>query len=71
MLAIVEFQIGCVGMAQRQYGCSDARLFFPWHRAYLYRFEQALQDQVSDVTIPWWDWRTKKIKTTKFQMPLH
>ena len=33
----------------------DARLFLPWHRAYLYRFEQALQDQVSDVTIPWWD----------------
>lgn len=38
----------------------DARLFFPWHRAYLYRFEQVLQDQVSDITIPWWDWRTKQ-----------
>lgn len=32
------------------------RLFLPWHRAYLYRLEQALQDQVAGVTLPWWDW---------------
>jgi len=31
-------------------------LFLPWHRAYLYHFEQALQDQVPDVTLPWWDY---------------
>jgi tyrosinase len=32
-------------------------LFLPWHRAYLYRFERALQD-LGDrgVTLPWWDW---------------
>ncbi|MDQ6864402.1 MAG: tyrosinase family protein [Thermoproteota archaeon] len=36
----------------------SARLFLPWHRAYLYRFEQAAQDQVSGVSIPWWDWRS-------------
>lgn len=34
------------------------RLFLPWHRAYLYRFEQACQDQVDSVTIPWWDWQS-------------
>jgi tyrosinase len=33
-----------------------ARLFLPWHRAYLYWFEQYLQDQVSGVTVPYWDW---------------
>jgi len=33
-------------------------LFLPWHRAYLYFFEQALQDQVAGVTLPWWDWTT-------------
>jgi tyrosinase len=33
-----------------------ARLFLPWHRAYIYRFEQAVQDQVGGVTVPWWDW---------------
>ena len=33
------------------------RLFLPWHRAYLYEFEKALQDRVTDVTIPYWDWR--------------
>jgi tyrosinase len=33
-----------------------ARLFLPWHRAYLYRFEQAVQDQLAEVAIPWWDW---------------
>src|SRR3954453_15764359 len=31
-------------------------LFLPWHRAYLYFFEKALQDQVPGVTLPWWDW---------------
>ncbi|MFL5896901.1 MAG: tyrosinase family protein [Solirubrobacterales bacterium] len=30
--------------------------FLPWHRAYLYRFEQALRDTGHDVTLPWWDW---------------
>lgn len=33
-------------------------LFLPWHRAYLYFFEQALQDQDAGVTLPWWDWTT-------------
>jgi tyrosinase len=31
-------------------------LFLPWHRAYLYYFELALQTQVPGVTLPWWDW---------------
>ena len=33
-------------------------LFLPWHRAYLYFFELALQDQdpAHAVTLPWWDW---------------
>lgn len=29
--------------------------FLPWHRIYLYEFEQALQDVCPDVTMPWWD----------------
>jgi len=35
-------------------------LFLPWHRAYLYFFELALQDQdpAHAVTLPWWDWTT-------------
>jgi len=36
------------------------RLFLPWHRAYLYRLEQALQDRVAGVTLPWWDWTTTR-----------
>jgi tyrosinase len=35
------------------------RLFLPWHRAYVYRFEQAVQDQVEEVSIPWWDWSSR------------
>jgi tyrosinase len=31
-------------------------LFLPWHRAYLYFFEKALQDRVPGATLPWWDW---------------
>jgi tyrosinase len=35
-----------------------APLFLPWHRAYLHRFELALQEAGRDqsVTLPWWDW---------------
>jgi tyrosinase len=32
--------------------------FLPWHRAYLYYFELALQDIDPAVTLPWWDWAT-------------
>ena len=32
------------------------QLFLPWHRGYLYYFEQSLQDLVDGVTLPWWDW---------------
>ncbi len=30
--------------------------FLPWHRIYLYEFEQVLQDVCPGVTIPYWDW---------------
>lgn len=36
------------------------RIFLPWHRAYLYRLEQALADRVQGVTLPWWDWTTTR-----------
>lgn len=34
-----------------------------WHRAYLYLFEQLLQDQVPGATIPWWDWTSSDAHT--------
>lgn len=34
-------------------------LFLPWHRAYLYFFERALQDIDGEVSIPWWDWTSE------------
>lgn len=43
---------------QSKDGWPGVRLFFPWHRAYLYTFERALQDLEPGVTIPWWDWRS-------------
>ena len=30
--------------------------FLPWHRVYLYEFEQVLQDICPGVTMPYWDW---------------
>lgn len=42
---------------QQKDGWPGVRLFLPWHRAYLYRFEKALQDLEPGVAIPWWDWR--------------
>ena len=34
--------------------------FLTWHRAYLYEFEQLLQDAVPGVTLPYWDWTAPK-----------
>ena len=49
---------------QRRAGVVEGvRLFLPWHRAYLYRFEQALQDRVERVTVPWWDWRSDRSRS--------
>lgn len=36
-----------------------AQLFLPWHRAYLHKLEQALQDQNDEVSLPWWDWTSE------------
>ncbi len=36
--------------------------FLPWHRIYLYEFEQALQDFCPDVTMPWWDFPAPRYK---------
>lgn len=30
--------------------------FLPWHRIYLYEFEQVMQDLCPGVTMPYWDW---------------
>src|SRR5712692_10636951 len=30
--------------------------FLPWHRAYVYEFEQNLQDFIPDIMLPYWDW---------------
>jgi tyrosinase len=38
----------------------QSELFLPWHRAYLYLFEKALQDLVPGVTLPWWDWTVEQ-----------
>jgi tyrosinase len=43
------------------HGCE---LFLPWHRAYIFEFENALRQFDSDVTLPYWDWtQTPRIPT--------
>ena len=32
--------------------------FLPWHRVYLYEFEQAMRSRCPDVTMPYWDFTT-------------
>lgn len=43
-----------------------AHLFLPWHRAYLYWFEQYAQDRIAGVTIPYWDWSVEQDIPTAF-----
>lgn len=43
------------------YQCEHGNLLFlPWHRAYLYTFEKALQEIVPGVMLPYWDWTSEK-----------
>lgn len=37
-------------------------LFLPWHRAYMYEFEQNLRDFNPDVMLPYWDWTMPQYK---------
>jgi tyrosinase len=39
--------------------------FLPWHRVYLYEFEQALRDRYPDVTMPYWDFPADRYKPEK------
>lgn len=41
-------------------GAHDGDAFLPWHREYLYRFEDELRMIDADVTIPYWDWTDHK-----------
>lgn len=36
--------------------CDHGRFFLPWHRAYLYRLEKALQYHVPEVSLGYWNW---------------
>ena len=47
---------GVHGLPLPSYCAHESELFLPWHRAYLYFFEKALQERVTGVTLPWWDW---------------
>ena len=52
-----QYWAGVHGLPLPTYCQHGTQLFLPWHRAYLYFFEKALQDRVPGVTLPWWDWR--------------
>jgi tyrosinase len=51
-----QHHAGIHGLPLPMYCTHGSPLFLPWHRAYLYFFERALQDRVAGVTLPWWDW---------------
>jgi tyrosinase len=51
-------------------GWPQVHLFLPWHRAYLYYLEKALQDQLPGVTIPFWDWRSSSKREEKIPKAL-
>ena len=50
-------------------GQHQSPLFLPWHRAYLYSFERALQDYAPSVALPWWDWVTQHEIPQAFTIP--
>ena len=50
---------GIHGLPLPMYCQHGTPLFLPWHRAYLYLFEKALQDAVPGTMLAWWDWTTE------------
>jgi len=55
-----QHHAGIHGLPLPFYCTHGSPLFLPWHRAYLYFFERALQDQVPGVTLPWWNWTSHR-----------
>jgi tyrosinase len=51
-----QYWAGIHGLPLPMYCQHGTELFLPWHRAYLYFTELALQDQVETVSLPWWNW---------------
>jgi tyrosinase len=51
-----EYWAGLHGLPLPMYCHHGDLLFLPWHRAYLYYFEQYLMDQVPSARLSWWDW---------------
>ena len=55
-----EYWAGIHGLPLPMYCTHGSPLFLPWHRAYLYFFEQYLLDQETTVSLPWWDWSAQQ-----------
>ena len=51
-----QYWAGVHGLPLPAFCQHGSPIFLPWHRAYLYFFEKALQERVPGVTLPWWDW---------------
>ncbi|MEH1849456.1 MAG: tyrosinase family protein [Nostoc sp.] len=65
----VAIHLGATRLIHNHKGHSDSSVqelahenaaFFPWHREYIRRFEQALQAVDPTVTLPYWDWTDPK-----------
>ncbi|MDZ8184938.1 MAG: tyrosinase family protein [Nostoc sp. ChiSLP02] len=65
----VAIHLGATRLIHNHKGHSDGSVqelahenaaFFPWHREYIRRFEQALQAVDPNVSLPYWDWTDPK-----------
>lgn len=54
------FHAGLHGLPLPTYCEHGTSLFLPWHRAYVYLFERALQDRDPAANLPWWDWSSAR-----------
>ena len=55
-----QYFAGLHGLPLPYYCEHGNMLFLPWHRAYLYALEKALQEIVEGVTLPYWDWTSDR-----------
>lgn len=64
-----EYMAGIHGLPLPMWCQHGTPFFLPWHRAYLYFFEQYLMDQESAVRLPWWDWAGDQAIPEVYEQP--
>lgn len=61
--------VGAHQMSQHKMTAHRFPEFLPWHREFLFQFENRLREIEPDVTIPYWDWTRNRTIPSRLSVP--